>query len=567
MEDGTVVLRWGIRMSGLWLRRSAALWVTLALVCVNTNAGAKANTAARDLAPLVVKTDRGEVRGALRNGVREFRGIPYAAPTTGEARWTLARPAESWPGVLDATGFRGACPQVARFNLTEASDVEDCLTVQVSTPRQLSGKLPVFVYIHGGAWVGGSAILYRLDALARQGMVVVAMNYRLGALGFLAHPALPREANGAWGIADQRAALRWVQRNIAAFGGDPGNVTLGGESAGAGSVCLHLAAPFLSAGLFHKAVITSGSCLAFRTKTADAEAMGLKLAEAVGCGDSTTALACLRAVPLATLLAKQTELVAGGIVGLAPSGGSPANPSQDTGPMLRGDFLRMPILMGATRDEMRLYVAYDLQAGKVLDESSYPHWLHGVYGRSEAERTAKIPEQVAARYTVGGAEPPAAVLGTAMSDFVPTIGIGNCLQLHTGEVMARYTPLWQWEFADRAAPVLGVGITREPDPGFLLGAVHAAEINYFFPNFDNTHRMVAPDLAPPSQALSNQMLEFVANFARTGQPSARGLPTWPRFAGGESVMWMEPGKSGLKDAGTVHHCDFWKSIYPDRLAD
>lgn len=518
-----------------------------------------------EAAPLVVKTDRGEVRGTLRNGAREFRGIPYAAPTTGERRWTLATPAEPWRGVLDATEFRGACPQVVRFNLTEASDNEDCLVVNVSTPAAGGRNLPVFVYIHGGASVGGAGSLYRLDAIARQGVVAVSLNYRLGALGFLAHPALGRDGNGAWAVEDQRLALRWVQRNIAAFGGDPNRVTLGGESAGAGAVCTHLANPRLSAGLFHQAVITSGACLAPRGRASEAEAMGLTLAAAVGCSDPQTALSCLRKVPLAELLAKQTELANGRLVTFSPTSGSDVNPVDGAAAMAAGEFMRVPVLMGATRDELRLYVAYDLQAGKVLDASTYPAWLQDVYGRSEAERQARIPERVAERYPLVPGEPPAVALGTAMSDFIPSIGIGGCVQLHSGSVMARYTPLWQWAFADRAAPVLGVGITREPDPGFELGAVHAAEINYFFPNFDNTHKMAAPDLAPPSQALSEQMLEFLAQFVRTGQPAARGLPAWPRFTGGATVMWMEPGQTGLRDAGAIHQCDFWKSLYPDRL--
>jgi para-nitrobenzyl esterase len=515
--------------------------------------------------PLVVRTETGSVRGALRDNVREFRGIPYAASTAGQQRWTLPQPAPRWQGTLDGTNFRDPCPQVARFNLTEASNEENCLTVNVSTPALAVRKAPVLVYIHGGAWVGGSASLYRLDALARTGLVVVSVNYRLGALGFLAHTALAAEGSGAWGIADQRAALRWVQRNIAAFGGDPGNVTIGGESAGAGSVCIHLANAKLSKGLFHKAIVQSGGCLYPRLKVKQAEELGLKVAAAVGCNDTAKALACLRAVPLEVLLKKQTELASGGIVSFAPSGGSAANPVDSTAPMAAGDFLRVPVLMGATRDEMRLYVAYDLQAGKHLDEATYPLWLQGIYGRTPEEQAAKVPEKVAAQYPVGGAEPVPAVLGTAMTDFMPSIGIGTCLQLHTGETMARYTDLWQWEFADRNAPVLGVGITREPDPGFLMGAVHAAELNYWFPNFDNTHKMAAPNLAPASQALSNQMLEFVATFARTGRPAAAGLPEWPRHSDRSKVMWMEPGKTGLVNASEIHHCAFWKSLYPNRL--
>jgi len=544
------------------MRRPLAMLALLAL-----GATATSNALAAKMAPgsLVVRTEQGATRGALRDNVREFRGIPYAASPAGEKRWTLPQPAPHWQGTRDGVNFRDPCPQVARFNLTEASNEENCLTVNVSVPALAVRKAPVLVYIHGGAWVGGSASLYRLDALARTGLVVVSVNYRLGTLGFLAHPALAAEGSGAWGIADQRAALHWVQRNIAAFGGDPDNVTVGGESAGAGSVCIHLANAELSKGLFHKAIIQSGGCLYPRMKVKQAEELGLKVAAAVGCTDATKALACLRAVPLDVLLKKQTELASGGIVSFAPSGGSAVNPVDSTAPMAEGKFLRVPVLMGATRDEMRLYVAYDLQAGKHLDEANYPQWLQGIYGRTPEEQAAKIPERVAAQYPVGGAEPAPAVLGTAMTDFMPSIGIGTCLQLHTGETMARYTNLWQWEFADRDAPVLGVGITPEPNPGFLMGAVHAAELNYWFPNFDNTHKMVAPDLAPGSQALSNQMLEFVANFARTGQPSATGLPDWPRYSDRSKVMWMEPGKTALVNASEVHHCAFWKGLYPNRL--
>ncbi len=537
----------------------------LALLTLGAAATPNALASKTSTGPLVVRTEQGAIRGALRDNVREFRGIPYAASTASDQRWTLPQPAPHWKGTRDGVNFRDPCPQVARFNLTEASSEENCLTVNVSVPALTVRKAPVLVYIHGGAWVGGSASLYRLDALARTGLVVVSVNYRLGALGFLAHPALAPEGSGAWGIADQRAALHWVQQNIAAFGGDPGNVTIGGESAGAGSVCIHLANANLSKGLFHKAIIQSGGCLYPRQKVKQAEQLGLKVAAAVGCSNEATALACLRAVPLDLLLKKQTELASSGIVSFAPSGGSAVNPVDNTEAMARGDFLRVPVLMGATRDEMRLYVAYDLQAGKKLDDANYPQWLQGIYGRTPEEQAAKIPERVAAQYPVGGAEPAPAVLGTAMTDFMPSIGIGACLQLHTGETMARYTDLWQWEFADRDAPVLGVGITPQPDPGFLMGAVHAAELNYWFPNFDNTHKMVAPDLAPPSQALSNQMLEFVANFARTGQPTAAGLPEWPRYTDHTKVMWMEPGKTALVNASKVHHCEFWKSLYPNRL--
>jgi para-nitrobenzyl esterase len=197
---------------------------------------------------------------------------------------------------------------LARFGLTEASDEEDCLSLNVSRPRSIPAgrRLPVLVWIHGGAFVGGSSNLYRLDALARRNLVVVSPNYRLGVLGFMPHPAFDQASNGNLGLMDQREALRWVQRNIAAFGGDPTNVTIAGESAGAGSICAHLAAPELSGGLFHKAVLISGGCLAPLPTVQAYSTLGSEIAAAVGCRQANreALLACLRAQPLSQLLEK-----------------------------------------------------------------------------------------------------------------------------------------------------------------------------------------------------------------------------------------------------------------------
>ena len=241
-------------------------------------AACSGGTSTQALAP-VVQISSGSVQGVVRSytlpestdtlatksySVYEYRGIPYALAPTGNRRWALPEPVTSLGSrVFKAYNFGPACPQQARFNLTEASSNEDCLSINVTTPAgtKAGDNLPVLIWIHGGAFIGGSSNLYRLDQLAAEGgLVVVSMNYRLGALGFMPNPAFQMTSssgtyNGNYGLEDQRLAMRWVQQNIAAFGGDKTNVTIAGESAGAASVCMHLSAPSQVTGLFHKAIV------------------------------------------------------------------------------------------------------------------------------------------------------------------------------------------------------------------------------------------------------------------------------------------------------------------------
>ncbi|NUR85456.1 MAG: carboxylesterase family protein, partial [Nonomuraea sp.] len=245
--------------------------------------------------PSVVVTSQGAVRGVAGPKVRTFQGIPYATA----ARFAAPSPAGKWTGVRDATKPGHVCAQPTGYPIGKPSTDEDCLNLNVTTPTGDRGKLPVIVWIHGGSLVYGMGDLYGLDRLAAGGAVVLSMNYRLGAAAFLTHPAL--KESGGLALDDQREALRWVRRNIAAFGGDPGNVTVMGQSGGGFAVCGHLASP-ASAGLFQRAIIQSAPCGdASRTK-AEAQAESDAVIEKVGCADAFDVAACLRDLPMADLL-------------------------------------------------------------------------------------------------------------------------------------------------------------------------------------------------------------------------------------------------------------------------
>lgn len=490
----------------------------------------------------IITTASGKVEGFIRNGVLEFRGIPYAAPVAGEARWSMPQPAAPWTGVLPAMHFGGACPQAARYGLTERSDEENCLTLNVSLPTIKAAKRPVLVYIHGGAFVGGAASLYRLDRLAR-GMdaVVVSVNYRLGVFGFMAPPAGTSGAGHVLGLEDQRLALKWIKANVAAFGGDPENITLAGESAGAASVCMHLEAPEQTKGLFHRAIIQSGACATPLRTLAQAETFTAKVAHEAGCAD----LACLKTIDPQALIAAGTRASSGELLAFAPFTGNATQPLATMAALQTGRFLHVPVLNGFTRDEMRLYVGYDVQGGAKITAESYPAAVRAIYG----DKAAKV----LARYPLKLGEHPAETLGSLMSDFMPGLGITHCLMLESGRLLGAY----QWEYADRTARVRGVSIPISPEPGFDLGAVHSAELNALFPNFSNTLAMSAPDLSPASQDLADLIVTTWAAFLR-GNPTPQ---QWPATRPGQ-VMRFEIGPIRPVDAWAEYKCDFWKAEYP-----
>jgi para-nitrobenzyl esterase len=531
----------------------AAIGALLVVLTPAARAAAATTGAAAD--PLIVATDRGLVHGAAGPGVRAFKGIPFALPPVAERRFAPPESAAPWSGVLDATEYRSACPQPSRYGLTDASDDEDCLYLNVTVPaapRVSAKKRPVLVWIHGGAYVGGSSNLYPLEYLSRTGdLVVVSVNYRLGVLGFMSHPALPAAHNGSLGLEDQREALRWVKRNIAAFGGDPANVTLAGESAGAASVCMQLLAVDESRGLFQKAIVQSLGCGVHLESAAGAGRTGDEIAGLLHCTDAATVIACLRSKSVRELLDAQGTVAAANSRAFAPSVGSLSVPRQGADAFSTGRFLRVPIINGGNRDEMRLYVAYAIAAGQAVTADTYPKLLASMYGDASGEVLAQYPPANFSSVPVA--------LGTVESDFLPGNPLSNCLYLEMAGDASRFVPLYEYEFADAHAP------PEMDDPGFDMGAVHAAELPYFFPHISHNSKINGPDLEPASRQLSGEMVAYWSSFAHTGRPAPAGLPVWPRYRGSADVMRFEPGEVHTFDAAAAHHCGFWRQHYPELL--
>ena len=303
----------------------------------------------------MVRTDRGLIQGKPAEGIDQWLGVPYAAPPVGALRWAAPQPAPRWPGIRQATSYGGRCAQLASGNGPRV-DNEDCLYLNVYAPpgADRGGRwdhgLPVLFMIHGGGLTTGAGDQHDGSLIVNTDhIIVVSINYRLGPFGFLTVPGLgssPLTASGNYGLLDQEAALRWVQRNIAAFGGDPRQVTIDGESAGGWSVCALMTSP-LARGLFRGAIMQSGSC-ATQTR-ATAEANSLAFAKQAGCPDAATAAACLRALPEQTLLNASASYQP-----LFTSGG-PELPVPAAQAVASGRYNRVPLLIGTNHNEGRTF--------------------------------------------------------------------------------------------------------------------------------------------------------------------------------------------------------------------
>jgi para-nitrobenzyl esterase len=488
------------------VRLTHLLPTTLLALSLITNSAFASN-------PLKIHTDKGKVEGALTadGQVRAFKGIPYAAPPVGNLRWQPPQPAAKWHGTLSAQDFGHHCFQFGLYpdmTFRDAGPSEDCLTLNVWAPAHAkSGSLPVMVWIYGGGFSGGSASEPRQDGqfLAHRNVVVVSMNYRLGMFGFLTLPQLaaesPHHASGNYGLLDQAAAIAWVQRNITAFGGDPNNITLFGESAGSFSVSAQMASP-LSKNLIAKAIGESGAAffsniLPFQPRelreTQDAAVLEKEL--------GTSDLSALRKIPADTLVKT---------IAFDNSHGFPPDVDgyflPDTVPNLfaAGQQAHIPLLAGWNADEVRSSVTF----------AKTPTTIDTFTAQAQKEFSQNAPQFLSVYSATTDAEAVTSA-GDFVSDRFIAYSTWRWLEAHLTD---GHAPTYRYHF-DLAAPA-----DKFHPAG--SGAFHSDDIEYVFGTLDSRQQVT---VRPQDRTLSDQIQQYWTNFARTGDPNAPGLPTWPTY--------------------------------------
>jgi para-nitrobenzyl esterase len=497
--------------------------------------------------------EQGELQGSPDGGVLRFQGIPYAAPPVGELRWAPPQPPARWSETWQATVPGARCAQLAAPagtpHATEASHAEDCLTLNVTLPGDATheARLPVLVWLHGGGFNAGAGSDVDARRLAADGrLVVVTVNYRLGIFGFLGLPGL--EGSGNFGLLDQQAALRWVQHNIAAFGGNPQNVTLAGESAGADSVCAQLAAPS-SVGLFSKVILQSGGCGTaniidvIRPGTGPggdtwkpqslAESAGITAAGKLGCGDPATVLACLRALPAA-------QIVNGVGTYWSPAVGTNLLPRRPSDAAAASEFPAVPMLAGTTRDEGTLFTT------AFFNRAAGPLTVEGFRSKLSTASGSKAA-QAGGAYRMRDRSP-----GRVWSDVI-TDRAYACPGLAMYRLVGGRAPLYAYEFADPTAPSPFVALP----PDLTGGTTHGSELAYLFDLVPGQ-----PAFTQQQQALAEQLVTSWAKFASTGDPNG-GRIAWPRWKGFGQILAITGATNtttmSAADFSTMHHCELWGS--------
>ena len=521
---------------------------TAAVLAAGTGAAVQAAPVAQQAPAAVacapgtdVQTSSGPICGTVSgNGVSEWLGIPYAAPPVGPLRWAPPQPPAPWTATLAATQFGSECAQ--SFGNFPPGGVEDCLFVNVWRPAGGS-HLPVMVHIHGGGFVIGSGNGDNTLLASTGHEVIVSMNYRLGIFGFLANPAFGAHS-GDYGLQDQQAALRWVQANIARFGGDRHNVTIYGESAGGSSVCDQIASP-TAAGLFEHAISTSGEyntllgaptslesqdCKSALPTRSQADSAGVNFAAAVGCGAGTSDVAaCLRAVP-----ASAAEAAAGfgyqygGQGTVAPTINGSTLTMTLRQALKTGKVNRVDVIAGTDRDENLV--------GTANTAADYVKLVNTQYGKYAAK--------VMALYPLSRFDSPYVAWRTVAADS-DTV----CPSIATDQALARRMPVYGYEIDANDIPPY-----TETSP---LGASHVGAW-YLTP--------VSPALDANQQVLQNQEVAYVTAFARTGHPSPQGAPLWPEFGRSHAEMSLQPaGDSQVMPVSVIkeiHNCGFWDKMAP-----
>ena len=499
----------------------------------------------------IVTTAYGQLQGSTANGVSTFNGVPYAAPPVGPLRWVAPQLPAPWSGVRQATAFGSQCPQpLSQFG--EQGTDEDCLYLNVQVPATATptSNLPVMVWIHGGAFITGEGWDYNATALVQAGNVmVVTINYRLGLLGFMALPVLAKENDagqtGNYGLLDQQAAIAWVKQNAAAFGGNPANVTIFGESAGGQSVADNLASA--TAPAIHSAIIESGDYAASLPTLAAAEADAKTRMGEIGCPSPTTG-ACLRALTVPQILSVVDPVSDLGKI--SPIVDGLVIPKQPLQAFNTGAFQHVPVINGSNHDEYRLFVIL----GEVLGAPPYtPATLASTVLASFG---SSLGEQILANYPVSN-------YPNADYDYAALVTDSSfaCGAHLVNSLLAQYVPVYSYELTDPNAPDLFLPF----DPNMPnAGDAHASELPYLWPLLQSSlfGKGVA-QFTLAQQNLALGMRQSWTSFARYGRPLNPHGGLWLQYSTASGNVYSLTSATGANTGtGFVanHQCDFWKPL-------
>ena len=491
--------------------------------------------------PDIACTEQGAVRGVVEGDLLAFKGLPYAQPPVGDLRWRSPAPPSTWEGTRDAKQFGAICPQIVAKKVTGE---EDCLTLNIWRPQQLQGKpLPVMVWLTGGGnsalsgqgTAGFGGVRYTGGALVPEGVIVVSFNVRLGALGFLAHPALdaerPEKVSGNYANLDQIAMLRWLKTNIAAFGGDPQRIMLFGTSAGGGNICALISSPH-ARGLFHAAAMQSSVPTGCEIPTlADVQTRtGQRVVKAAGCDAASDVAACLRrktpeeivsAVPSGTNVFPRVY---------GPNMDGHVFPEQPLNIISRRAHASMPIIIGDTVDETLGWV----RAGTpITDAETYASEIGKVFGLSARDR-------ILAAYPLSDYPSPLKAFVQLTTDAQFTCTSRRVARAFS---VAQKEPVYRYVFSH----------VLENDPQLKAqGAGHTVEHAFLFP-FQGKYNPMEADLT-----VQRLMVRYWARLARTGNPNGAGNPQWP-VAAGDAYLEIGAAPTAKRGPDTAK-CDFWDTV-------
>jgi para-nitrobenzyl esterase len=564
---------------------SSVLWTLIAGAAIVLT-GVPASAAAA--APPTVTTPTGifpsqTFQGVSNSGVNDFLGIRFAAAPVGSLRFAAPAVPAAVSGTIDATSFGSPCPQSASPFGT-ASTNEDCLFLNVYVPGNSISprdKLPVMVFFFGGDFVDGAGSLYDPTKMAIQGnAIVVTINYRLGILGYMASAALSSQAStgvsGNYGFLDQLFALQWVKQNIGAFGGNPDNVTIFGESAGGFSVCAAIVSP-KGAGLFQRAITESGPCAEPLPTLTTAQTAGASIVSSLGCAESGDAatVACLRNLPVSAILTEQASITSAtnltSLTTFFTNVDGVFIPQEPVLSLALGQFNHVPVIEGTNHDEGRLFVAlgFDLNpAVGTITAAEYPAAIQSVAsalitaeagllttsgstssssssGNSQEEN--QIAQEILHEYPLANFAGPGEALGAVLTD-----GLFSCIANVTNEVLSLSVPTFAYEFNDENAPT-----PELPPVSFPYGATHTDELPFLF-----TLPETPSTLSNAEQTVATQMKSYWTSLAQAGNPNSSQTPAWAPFSvvTGNVQSLNTPRPDVEFNYAAQHHCNFWIGI-------